>query len=550
MPSSGVEGLTHLRANWPILCAILFFLALIALIGPWSELPLNDDWQYAHFAKSFAESGTFRVDVPVAPSVVGQSVIAWPIIRIFGFSHLALRLLTLVLSGLILVELDYLLKLGVVGVGVRLVALCVVVANPIFLHLSTTFMTENYGYSVAFLAACVWFRGRSTGSALLGVVAAAIGGLSFWIRQFSALVFPALIVAEWIAGGASLRNLRAIVLRRAPAILVWVVIVVAYFPWAKATGNYAVQFSQPLSRILRPDPAAIILESGVYLFYLTVFFLPFLLGYLFSRLPSRAASIVLCVLVVTATVAWVGGVKTGPPSADLHSTFPFLHNVLTSYGVGPITLTDVYRDNVQTRPHISAFPWLALEACAIFASLGWARAAARTRDHRSEIGIFGVCFGLISLVVVLLSFGYDVLDRYHYPGLLGFTIALAAFFPMESERRLRRLAIVWVGAMATFSTLALHDYFRWQEARARLLFAAEQRGVDLSEIDAGYEMNGWNTVEAIGRSPDCGFEVKWFCRSRRYRIGLEQGRSDRLILSRATDAWLVWFPDLKLMERQ
>ncbi|HEY4954982.1 MAG TPA: glycosyltransferase family 39 protein, partial [Gemmatimonadaceae bacterium] len=202
--------LTHLRANWPVLCAILFFLTLVALIGPWSEIPLNDDWQYAHFAKTLAESGTFRVDVPVAPSVIGQSLLAWPVIRIFGFSHLALRMLTLALSVLILVELDYLLAIGAVGAAVRFTALSLVVANPIFLHLSTTFMTENYGYVVALLAACIWFRGKKTESTSLAIVAATVAGLSFWIRQFSALVFPALLLAEWIASGANLRNGRGI----------------------------------------------------------------------------------------------------------------------------------------------------------------------------------------------------------------------------------------------------------------------------------------------------------------------------------------------------
>jgi hypothetical protein len=212
-------------------------------------------------------------------------------------------------------------------------------------------------------------------------------------------------------------------------------------------------------------------------------------------------------------------------------------------------LTDVYWDNAQTRPHISEFPWLALEAFAVFASLAWARAVARVREHKSEIGVFGICFGLLSLAAVLLAYRYVVFDRYHYAGILGFTIALAAFFQMENERRLRRVAIVWIAVLAAYSTLGLQDYFRWQEARARLLSRAQQRGIRLSEIDAGYEPNGWNTVEGNGGSPGCGPDVVWFCRSRRYRVGLEQTRADRLILSQPTDAWLTRFPDLKLFER-
>jgi len=542
--------LTRLRAKWPFLGATIFLVALIVFIGPWSDLPLNDDWQYAHFAKSFAEHGTFTIDVPVAPSVVGQSIMAWPVIRVFGFSHLALRLLTLALGVLILLEVDYLLVLAAVTAGIRFVALCALVANPLFLNLSTAFMTENYGYFVALLAACIWFRGRKTDSSLQGIAAGGVAGLSFWIRQFSALVFPALLLAEWFTTGANLKNAVKIARRRAPAIFVWLVVIALFFPWAKTTGNYTSSFSQALVQLSKPNLVAIFLESGVFLLYITAFLLPFLVGYGFPRRPSIAAAIVLLIVSLTAAVAWVGGARTGPPAAFLNSTFPFLNNVVTSYGVGPITLTDVYWDNAQTRPHVPATPWLVVEVLLVFASLGWGSVATRVRTQKSEIGVFGITFALLSLVAVVLSYQYDIYDRYHYPGVLGFTIALAAFFPAQNEVRLRRAAVVWITAMAAFSTLSLHDYFRWQEARAAVLSRAARRGIPLSAIDAGYEPNGWNIVERKAAALGCGSEVAFFCRNRQYRIGLEQGPADSLILSQASDAWLVHFPDIKLMKRR
>src|SRR5258708_2623470 len=163
---------------------------MVACVQPWSELPLNDDWQYAHMAKVFAERGVFPHDVYVSPTVVGQSVIALPVIRVFGFSHLHLRVLTLLVSAGILIELEYLLTLAGVASRVRFIALAMVVANPIFLNLAMSFMTEPYGYFIALLSACIWYAGRKRESGSLIVLAGVIGGLSFWIRQFGALVMP------------------------------------------------------------------------------------------------------------------------------------------------------------------------------------------------------------------------------------------------------------------------------------------------------------------------------------------------------------------------
>lgn len=541
--------MTKLGRCWPSLAATLLFIVIVMFVRPWAALPLNDDWQYAHFAKSFAEEGHFAVDVPVAPTVVGQSLIAWPVIKIFGFSHVTLRALTMVISLMMLFAVDYLLIAGGVAAGIRLVALCSIVANPLFVHLSTTFMTENYGYLIALLSACIWFRGRKTDSTSWYVASAAFAAASFWIRQFCALVFPALILAEWIAGGASLRQARQLLVKRSLSTLVWVLIVGLYFPWAKATGNYSPHFSEALGHAFAPNPVAMLLEAGLFLFYVTVFLIPFLLVYGIPRRPTVTGSIVLCALTLTAAFAWLGGVNNGPPSASLKSTFPFLSNVVTSYGVGPITLTDVYWENAQ-RPHISAIPWLMLEAIALVISLAWSSVATRLRENRNEIALFGIIFSLLSLLAVLVSYRYDVFDRYHYPGILGLTIALAIVLPKADEPRLRRVGFVWIALLAVFSTLGVHDYFRWQEARARLLAQAQARGIALSQIDGGFEPNGWNTVEGNAGSRGCGADVAWFCRDRPFRIGLEQRSSEQLLASQRATAWLAAFPDLKLLGRK
>lgn len=251
----------------PFWTAVGLLLLLVVCIAPWPNLPINDDWLYAHIARNLAENGHLAIDVPVASSVVGQALIAWPVIHFFGFSFLALRVLTLVCSILILAELDFLLRFASVSASVRLIALCLLVVNPFFLHFSTSFMTENYSYAVALLAACVWFEGRRRQNAWLGVVAAAIAGFSFWIRQLSALVLPALLIAEIIADRP--QSLRAFLSRRGTAIGVWTISVFSYFRWSTTTGNVTRQSSDALARILSPDPLILFAELGIFGFYMT-----------------------------------------------------------------------------------------------------------------------------------------------------------------------------------------------------------------------------------------------------------------------------------------
>jgi hypothetical protein len=76
---------SFLEEQPPIIWALLAYVAAILLIAPWGDFPLNDDWQYAHLAKKLVETGRYRVDVPIAPSTVGQSLLAAPFIKVFGF---------------------------------------------------------------------------------------------------------------------------------------------------------------------------------------------------------------------------------------------------------------------------------------------------------------------------------------------------------------------------------------------------------------------------------------------------------------------------------
>ena len=78
--------------------AVGALLAVAVLTSPWGNYPVNDDWQYARAAKHYADTNLIVIDTPIAPSLVGQLVIAWPFLKMFGFSHVLLRLLTMAVA--------------------------------------------------------------------------------------------------------------------------------------------------------------------------------------------------------------------------------------------------------------------------------------------------------------------------------------------------------------------------------------------------------------------------------------------------------------------
>jgi len=129
----------------PFFWTSALFVLVVLVVRPWGNFPLNDDWQYARVTKALAETGHFQLDVKIAPSLVAQAYLAAPFVRLFGFSHTLLRLLTMGLALVLLRAIDRILAVGGANRPVRLLAGVLLIINPIFLHAALSFMTEIWG---------------------------------------------------------------------------------------------------------------------------------------------------------------------------------------------------------------------------------------------------------------------------------------------------------------------------------------------------------------------------------------------------------------------
>jgi hypothetical protein len=255
----------------------------------------------------------------------------------------------------------------------------------------------------------------------------------------------------------------------------------------------------------------------------------------------------------------------------LHTRWPFLHNVVFNAGLGPITLPDTYSDRNLLWPQLSSAAWTPIEAFVLALPMLWAPLVAslprllRGSGARVETLLFGLLLGLGSLAAVIQSYRNEILDRYHFPSMIGLCLVLAVALAelwREGAGRLpaRRLGAFGVGllALAAYDTAALHDHFRWQDVRWQLVRDAMEQGVSPANIQAGFEVDGELVMDLVleGKTPDwchngrcrC-VDALWYCIDDSFRVSVNRYPGYQVVRSVRPDYWLVDGPPLLFSRR-
>lgn len=559
---------------------LALFTLMILLVRPWGNYPLNDDWIYARVLKRFVETGKFVFDHDTGAAFIGQGLIATPIVRLFGFSHLNLRLLTIGFSGLLLFLVWWLLSYAGVRPRIKGIALCLLITNPIFAYVSMTFMTDIYGYTLALLGAVWWFAGRRKAdrrqSAPIVPWGAAVGagfavGASFWVRQYCVMVYPALLGAAilnaWNDG--NWRRLRSSIPRLAVGATVLAVVIRTYFVFATKMATVPMlDYSNRLQRMQAFSPVATAVTAGIFITYMTLFFFPLLAGFRIRALSRGLLTVGGALAISGLLSAWV---MAGIPShlVDLHRRFPFLSNIINNAGVGPVLLPDVQFPHLAPGPQWPAAVWIAIECLLLAGNALWALVIPRSwtvlreAKHRfaGELVWFGYLFAFASLAVTIQVDKMGLFDRYYLPELLGLLLALGVSLGLPATDRESRGPTWRLAAgllpLALFTTAGLHDYFRWNDIRWAFFQDALNHGISPMNLQAGYEPNGWagysafleNTKPPACIGP-CQCDQGWFCRDDSYRIGMSVYGNYEVVASRRPDYWLADGPPIYLSRRR
>lgn len=523
----------NLHFRWCALLTLGYWIAVV-LIDPRGEFPTNDDWGYSPPVQSLVLHGELRFtdwqSMPLLSHVLTGSLFAW----LFGFSYEVLRISTLVVAWLgVLCTYGLALQLRASPSRAAFAAF-LLAANPLFVGLSATFMSDTPFITAAIAASWAWLRSdeRFDGFYVLAIVLAVWATLSRQLGLALPLAWGLTTTLRYRAEGAGSLPRRLL--------LAWVPLIFASAALFSFEHIVASTIGLPA---LYEEKSAGVKEALLALLRLRGLRLP---------VERSASSLIvlglfalpLCALTLSgARRSWaVGafGAAFAFALALVGFRLPFEGNVFIDFGMGPRTML-----HAGDLPHAPLALWLSLSAFAGFGSglvlervlpplYRWGVAFVVKREApRRESSILWVA--LIAFAPTAIAYG-AYFDRYlllQLPLLLAFL----ARPPVSSAPTTYGRAIAATLAALTlgYSVAATHDYFGWQRARWHLVATLEAQGVARDEIEGGFEVN--NEGAAAG---DAFVEVR---QNAEWALSFSASGAEASALVEACDPWLPWAPE-------
>ena len=495
------------NGNWSstrrgVLAEIAAILALwaaaVAFIRPRGDFPIDDDWDFALAAWRFASTGQFHFTPFTAVSLRAQ--VLWGALwtRLFGQSFDVLRASTLILALATLVVVHgTLLRAGVPRFG-RIIATLAFGFHPIFLWSSCTFMTEVPFVFASSVALACFIRSFEEGAAPnlplipISPLRQGEGGRWGWILAGCLATIVACFVRQTGVTILAAPLLLALMRRRwrdAMTISCTVGLFAATLllkrEWlAGSPQEFANHFKMWTESTFRlPEQIAVFDHYATFNAQnCALFFFPLVapLGLVFIRSARRndiVIAAVIALLFVVRVQSLIALGLTMPYFVSPYCCDIFAGNIFADFGLGPLALAGAYPFRL---PYVARLGITYLSVV-LAALLIWAVVRRASRTNASLLALGMALFGSLAL------FGSGLyVDRYSFDSAWPLVIALPMILPWKS----RAVRVVSVGALviiATFSTLAVQEYFSWNRARWTAIRDLRARGVAITAINAGAE---------------------------------------------------------------
>jgi hypothetical protein len=471
-------SLTWLVGMLPVLLALVG----VALAGS-LNIPHNDDWSYVKTARILAETGNLEMQGWVANSLVGQVLLAFPVLRVFG-SNVAVLNTTIALVSLVGLGAAYSVFRRFVTPRAALLGTLVTSLFPGYLLLSTSFMSDVPAFTAMTLCVAAGLRALERRSRVWFWTALALGAVGVTIR-YQAAAAPIAVLLVWSLlpqpNGGLQRPRRTGLASGA----IFAVLVVAFMRW-RLTLSDTVDTSGSTLHL------GTFVRSGVAAFaMLGLALLPFT-ALCLERLRLLSRHFGPWLLVVSSVAALVvirlvGGIEIFPGNY-LDRFGPYQ---AAGYGSSP--------------PLVPLLAWQALE------TLGWVggtaavlllmdagqpsvvaqlKAVWRERQDRAPallLGVFAVLYA--GVVVAPAVIGLSVFDRYLVPLLVPAGAGLLVLAGRASRRAAycsgASVVLLAVIAIVLTTVSARDDSIRWQASAALV-----QRGASPTDVSSGLEWQG------------------------------------------------------------
>ncbi len=181
-------------------------------------IPRGDDWSYLQTLFRFAEHGRFDGNSWVSMTLVGQVVVATPVVWIFGRDIGAVQITAALIGGVGLLS-TYWLGRQIIGRGAAAFVAISIAVGPLWGVLVISYMTDIPAFTASMLALALGVAAIRRNPLSMGRLAAslAVGVFAFSIRQYAivpvlAIVLTALVVVRQRGDGARFRTVAGMAL--------------------------------------------------------------------------------------------------------------------------------------------------------------------------------------------------------------------------------------------------------------------------------------------------------------------------------------------------
>jgi 4-amino-4-deoxy-L-arabinose transferase-like glycosyltransferase len=480
----------------PVVLA-LAMAALVFVVPPLGEFPIDDDWLYARVVYSLVDRGEFDVPAWAATSFVLQAYWGALFAELFGFSHTALRVSTLVVAAVGVLGCFVLLR-DLLDTRRALLGALLLLFNPLYVHQAYSFMTDVPFLALALWALVCYMRGVHGPRLSLGwlAVGSALAGAAYLVRQLGAVLPLAVLGSLLLSGGwrpvSQPRLLAGVLSPFLPAVLLG----------AYLENQRPVMREEPLGWTVAFWAEQSLGMVGVLLARLAGAFstlglltLPLSIGALAGRPALR----------LTRWQRWLAGglllalaVGFVVRGATFGQTllFPHLLWTLTARGFHVVPYSG-------TLPESIVIPESVLALVTAAAMLGGGLLVLLIVAPLSPETMHGpvvvpLLFGLLALVATLPYYvvpQYVTYDRYLLPIIPAALLVTLLVFRFDRWGR-----AVGVGSVAVFAAWSIWWQQEYLERRAALWQAGQalvEQGIPPERINGGREWNGWYRGEAV-----------------------------------------------------
>ncbi len=489
-----------------ILVIIVIWAVMVILVNPLGDFPLNDDWAFGRSVQSVVEKGDFQLSDWGAMNLFSQVFWGALFCLPFGFSFTALRFSTLTL-GLIGVMATYgLLREANSNPKISLLGALLVAINPIYFGLSNTFMTDVPFFSFATLSLFFllrWLRYNLLIEVIIGILMACIALL---IRQLGLAIFMAFGCAYIIKKGVNVQNF----IKGFLPTLLGLSIQILYQKWLQFTDRlpamYGTQIKGLVEAFYKGFAHVIFYFTGstlVALVYLGLFIFPLIIilfSLKFKKLDSRQQSLALFALSTFFVVVMGIIVSNG-------KRMPLTGNIITDFGLGPLTLRDSFILKALSTPTVLQMLWLVITAIGVVGAallleyLFFALMqtfAIYKKDEVVDKSKNWLTTLIISFILIyFLPLGpQGFFDRYLLlllPLLMMLvSVSTTNISNWKVDSKVISIALIMMLLYGGFTIGATHDYLSWNRVRWQALHSLMQESqISPNQIDGGFEFNGW-----------------------------------------------------------